>query len=314
MAARAKAIYDWACPGRDEKVRQEDLVNGFLEALQDDDQWRALEYPQVPDTIEEAVLQAAHYQEAARRPTPFVEDAYGYEHINRVAHSEPCHSYPDTAGNATDIAKLGEHMIHWIAEEVSSRTETSPKTSATQESQPTTMPLGQGASVGENKVTLTLEELQKLLQSSAPISNSNTSNRGQAGSWSTGGQSRNAHSGTMKCDFCGKMGHTESKCWKKSSENQGPRRRDKSEIDCYICGAFGHYWYECAQYKASGGEGALKALLGNKTHVPATVVKQLFTGQNQTGDANSKDSNGGNHVAIQNGVTRPGTSGESQAK
>ena len=56
LAARAKAIYDRACPGRDEKVRQEDLVNAFLEALQDDDQWRALEYPRVPDTIEEAAL------------------------------------------------------------------------------------------------------------------------------------------------------------------------------------------------------------------------------------------------------------------
>ena len=87
LAARAKAIYDRACPSRDEKVRQEDLVNAFLEALQDDDQWRAFEYPQVSDTIEEAVLQAAHYQEAARRPIPFVEDAYGYECINWVAHS-----------------------------------------------------------------------------------------------------------------------------------------------------------------------------------------------------------------------------------
>ena len=164
MVAGAKAIYDRACPGRDEKVRQEDLVNAFLEALQDDDQWRALEYPWVPDTIEEAALQAAHYREAARRPIPFVEDAYGYERINRVAHSELSDSYPDTAGNATDIAKLGEHMIRQIAEEVSSRTETSPKTSATQESQPTAMPVGQGASVGENKVTLTLEDLQKLLQ------------------------------------------------------------------------------------------------------------------------------------------------------
>ena len=307
LAARAKAIYDWACPGRDEKVRQEDLVNAFLEALQDDDQRRALEYPRVPDTIEEAALQAAHYREAARRPTPYVEDTYGYEHINRVAHSEPSDSYPDTAGNAMDIAKLGEHMIRRIAEEVSSRTEASPKTSATQESQPTAMPVGQGASVGENKVTLTLEELQKLLQSSAPTSNSNTSNGEQAGSWSTGGRSRNAHSG-MKCDFCGKMGHTENKCWKKSSENRGPRRRDKSQIDCYICGTFGHYWYECE------GEGALKALIGNKTHVPATVVKQLFAGWNQTSDANSQDSNGGNHVGIQNGVARPGTSGESQAK
>ena len=45
LAARTKAIYDWACPGRDEKVRQEDLVNAFLKALQDDDQRRALEYP-----------------------------------------------------------------------------------------------------------------------------------------------------------------------------------------------------------------------------------------------------------------------------
>ena len=61
LAARAKVIYDQACPGRDEKVRQEDLVNAFLEVLQDDDQHRALEYPRVPDTIKEAALQAAHY-------------------------------------------------------------------------------------------------------------------------------------------------------------------------------------------------------------------------------------------------------------
>ena len=118
----------------------------------------------------------------------------------------------------------------------------------------------------------------------------------------------------MKCDICGKMGHTESRCWKKSPENRGPKRRDKSQIDCYICGAFGHYWYECAQYKTSRGEGALKALLGNKTHVPATVVKELFAGWKQARDAVSKDSNGRNHGAIQNGIARPGMSGESQAK
>ena len=77
LATQTKAIYDRACPGRDEKVRQEDLVNAFLEALQDDDQRRALEYPRVPDTIEEVTMQAAHYREAARRPT-YADDGFGY--------------------------------------------------------------------------------------------------------------------------------------------------------------------------------------------------------------------------------------------
>ena len=129
----------------------------------------------MPDTIEEAALQAAHYRKAARRPTPCVDDTYGYERINRVAHNEPSDSYPDTAGNAMDIAKLGDHMIRWIAEEVSARTEANPKTPATQESQPSAAPSGQGISVGENKVTLTMEELQKLLHSVAPTSNTNIS-------------------------------------------------------------------------------------------------------------------------------------------
>ena len=80
LAAHAKVIYDRACPSRDEKVRQE--VNAFLEALQDDDQWRALEYPCDPDTIKEAALQAVHYQEAERRPTTYIDDEYGYDRIN----------------------------------------------------------------------------------------------------------------------------------------------------------------------------------------------------------------------------------------
>ena len=136
LATHAKAIYDRACPSRDEKVRQEDLVNAFLEALQDDDQCRALEYPHVPDTIKEAVLQAVHYWEAARRPTTYIDDGYGYDRINRVLHNEPSDHHQETSGNHVDMANLGEHMIWRIAEEVSSRTEAKAKTSSTPEGQP----------------------------------------------------------------------------------------------------------------------------------------------------------------------------------
>ena len=111
MAAHAKVIYDRACPGRDEKVRQEDLVNAFLKALQDDDQYKALEYPRVPDTIEEAVLQAAHYREAARRSTTYIDDGYGYDCINRVSHNEPSDHHQETSRNHVDMANLREHMI-----------------------------------------------------------------------------------------------------------------------------------------------------------------------------------------------------------
>ena len=69
------------------------MVNAFLEALQDDDQRRALEYLCVPDTIEEAAMQAVHYHEAARRPT-HVDDAFGYERMGQVAHSENTSSDP----------------------------------------------------------------------------------------------------------------------------------------------------------------------------------------------------------------------------
>ena len=79
--------------------------------LQDDDQCRALEYPHVPDTIEEAALQAAHYREAARRPTTYIDDGYGYDRINRVSHNEPTDHHHETSGNHVDMANLGEHMI-----------------------------------------------------------------------------------------------------------------------------------------------------------------------------------------------------------
>ena len=319
MAAHAKAIYDWACPGRDEKVRQEDLVNAFLEALQDDDQCRALEYPHVPDTIEEAALQAAHYQEAARRPTTYIDDGYGYECINGVSHNEPTDHHHETSGNHVDMANLWEHMIQQIAEEVSSRTEAKAKTSLTPEGQPPAVSTDQPTGAGEKKVTLTLEELQKLLHSTAPRGNPGANSSGHTSNWSTGAQSQNAHSGhqvgIMKCDFCGKMGHTESQCWKKS-KNRGPRCRDKSQIDCYICGAFRHCWYKCAKCKAGGGQGALQALLGNRSNIPAMVVKELFAGWSQTGDGNGndRDHNDRTHTTSQSGVVAQGMSGESQAK
>ena len=218
-----------------------------------------------------------------------------------------------------DMANLGEHMIQQIAEEVSSRTEAKAKTSSTPEGQPPAASTDQPTGAGEKKVTLTLEELQKLLHSTAPRGNPGTNSSGHTSNWSTGAQSQNAHSGqqvgTMKCDFCGKMGHTESRHWKKS-KNLGPRCRDKSQIDCYICGAFGHCWYECDQCKVGGGQGALQALLGNRSNIPATVVKELFAGRSQTsdGNGNDRDHNDRTHTTSQSGAVAQGTSGESQAK
>ena len=65
LAATIKMIYGRAFPGRDWKISQEDMVSKFLEALQDNEQHTALEYPTVPETLDAALQQAIHYQEAA---------------------------------------------------------------------------------------------------------------------------------------------------------------------------------------------------------------------------------------------------------
>ena len=55
LAATIKMIYGRAFPGRDQKISQEDMVPKFLEALLDDGQWTALEYPKVPETLDAAL-------------------------------------------------------------------------------------------------------------------------------------------------------------------------------------------------------------------------------------------------------------------
>ena len=55
LAATIKMIYGRAFPGRDWKISQEDMVSKFLEALLDDGQQTALEYPKVPETLDAAL-------------------------------------------------------------------------------------------------------------------------------------------------------------------------------------------------------------------------------------------------------------------
>ena len=67
LAATIKMIYGRAFPGRDRKISQEDMVSKFLEALLDDGQCTALEYPTAPETLDASLQQAIHYREAARK-------------------------------------------------------------------------------------------------------------------------------------------------------------------------------------------------------------------------------------------------------
>ena len=60
-------IYGRAFPGPDQKISQEDMASKFLEALLDDGQHTALEYPTAPETLDAALRQAIHYREAARK-------------------------------------------------------------------------------------------------------------------------------------------------------------------------------------------------------------------------------------------------------
>ena len=116
LAARVKSIYDKAFPGRNEKVRQEDLVNAFLEALRDDRQREALEYPNVPQTIKEATVQAVHYREAVRkiRVDHSIVDEYEYERetetaaIRRVVGDAPTET-PRAKQTAT--AEVSKEMV-----------------------------------------------------------------------------------------------------------------------------------------------------------------------------------------------------------
>ena len=209
LAARAKAIYDRACPRRDEKVRQEDLVNAFLEALLDDDQRRALEYPRVPDTIEEAALQAAHYREAARRPTSVVDDGYGYDRINRVTHNQSPDPYDEVAWNRSNVSDTGGHSIRRTLEQSrgsSAGKEKRKKAASPDDQTPTAAASDPIQTTDEKQVTLTLTALQNLLHSTAQRSNSGDR---QSHDRPTNGQSQsNRQGGPIKCDNCGKNGHT----------------------------------------------------------------------------------------------------------
>ena len=67
LAAAIRVLHSKAYPGRDKLTSQEDMVSKFLEALLDDQQRVAIEFPQMPDTLKKAVKMAVHYREAARK-------------------------------------------------------------------------------------------------------------------------------------------------------------------------------------------------------------------------------------------------------
>ena len=177
------------------------------------------------------------------------------------------------------------------------------------------------ASSGERQVTLTVTELQNLLQSTAqrgPTSTSGSSAQQPQTSSQPQGTHQSAPPGTMgaiRCDNCGKNGHPASRCWGKRSRNRGQRRRDRSEIDCYICSQLGHCWYECPEYKTGAKKGALEALLGNGPQVSTAVVRQLFSNQNKGNSGASKSrGQGDSAMGSQDLRTSPTMGGESQSK
>lgn len=318
LAARTKAIYDRACPGRDEKVRQEDLVSAFLEALQDDDQRRALEYPRVPDTIEEAAIQAVHYREAARRPT-YTDEGFGYDRINRIPQNTTSDPYQDSIAFTNRMDTSGHVARRSTEQSRVGHAKVEPQKTLS-ENQPTATATNSVTDAGEKQVTLTLTELQDLLKSTAQRDHTGTSSNSNTQGRSASAQSQSirqgAQSSAIRCDNCGKNGHPASRCWGKRSRNRGPRRRDKSEIDCYICQQLGHCWYECPQYKSGSNRGAIEALLGNGSPISATVVRELFSGQHQNSASTSSSGGRGDPISAgtQDLATVPGTSGESQAK
>ena len=163
--------------------------------------------------------------------------------INRIPQN-------DVPGNY--IADTGGHMARRATEGRDSSTGVEPrKNPLAPDHQPAVTVSNSTATVGEKQVTLTLTELQNLLQSAAQKEQKSHDSQAQSQATSTRPQStqHGAQFSAVRCDNCGKNGHPTSRCWGKHSKSQGPCQCDKSEIDCYMCGQPGHCWYECPQYK-----------------------------------------------------------------
>lgn len=108
FAAELKRLYDKAHPTRDAETRQEDLVSHFLTGLIDNQARIYVELNKDPQTIDEAVLHAIHYNEVIEYKTSNRNDAHspnsGHYRIRKVQLS-------DKDNNRVNQDK-GEHQLN----------------------------------------------------------------------------------------------------------------------------------------------------------------------------------------------------------
>ena len=200
LAAAIKMMYGRAFPGRDRRISQEDMVSKFLEALHDNAQRTALEYPTVPETLDAALRQAIHYREAVRR-TNEVDEGFGRAYrVRETSAEEPtgelAYQYQEK------VQAVGRSLIKAKTKAVTHMAP-NPAMSQPQAREPTVM-----GNDEDGEPTFSLKQVQQLLgyaRATGAEANWNES-QGHGPAMLRPGDQRSAFNGkdVVRCDYCSK--------------------------------------------------------------------------------------------------------------
>ena len=262
-------IYGRAFPGRDRKISQEDMVSKFLEALLDDGQRTALEYPKVPETLDAALRQSIHYREAARK-TNDIDDGFTRAYRTQSADMEA-----DNTGYSQlqeIVRAVGRGMSQSKAQEAPQK-QTSTSSMATEPTATSSGTKESNEKGGEPKFSLA--DVQQLL-SHAMANNQSKGNEGKGDSAKTSEpqDKDNTKRGknTLECGYCSKIGHKTAECRTRIRDfKQKFTKKAKAEKSCFECLDKTHLQRDCPYYKARMETGSRRSV--------TEMVQQFLTSQ-----------------------------------
>ena len=219
-------------------------MSKFLEALQDNEQRTALEYPTVPETLDATLRQAIHYREAAQKAND-VDD--GFNRAYRVQDTlveAPTGeaSYPQYP----DRAQVVDHSTVKIQ----------PKTVAPMVPQ-AAVPPQQATEPGnkDDEPRFSMREVQHLLEYTMAARSVPNHNEGQGNT--TGSSRLGDRKGTPKgkeiieCDYCTKKGHKAYECRLRIRDfKQNFAKQAREKKCCYECHDPAHLQRDCPFFKA----------------------------------------------------------------